>query len=420
ALMYLETGRYVITGITISSKADMSELSKTEPELAKRYEELRRQYAKASKDLEKREKYREAREIQRDEQIRQIPGWQTFQLALSEDAVKYLAMEGPIVVVNATPICCDAIVITQEIISVVKLHEMTYKKLAEYLATTTISDALLRLWTVAVEPILAATPLTPSRRVWWLTTGIAGRAPFHAASDHRPGSANNASSHAISSYIPSLKALHFSRSKRSNSAQAQMMLLVTMSTNPAPHHNLDTSYEEAAITKTFGTSKTHIAHPTPEDVLSLLPNFPFVHFACHGASIAYDPSQSGLLLTQNNPPAMITISDLEVDLIEGAIAYLSACFTAEQPDGKLADEAIHLANSFQALGFQHVIGTIWGADDRAAGEVARVFYERVFERESGVGGWDVAGALHGAVKAYKDEENADVVTWGPFVHIGSS
>lgn len=82
---------------------------------------------------------------------------------------------------------------------------------------------------------------------------------------------------------------------------------------------------------------------------------------------------------------MLTISALEhVDLKEGAITYLSACSTAELPDGKLADEVIHLANSFQAAGFQHVIKTMWDAEDRAAGEVAKRFYERLFgEREDG-------------------------------------
>lgn len=59
------------------------------------------------------------------------------------------------------------------------------------------------------------------------------------------------------------------------------------------------------------------------------------------------------------------------------MAYLSACATAEQPDGKLADETIHLANAFQTLGFQHVIGTMWGANDAAAGEIAKRFHDRL-------------------------------------------
>lgn len=33
------------------------------------------------------------------------------------------------------------------------------------------------------------------------------------------------------------------------------------------------------------------------------------------------------------------------------MAYISACSTAEQPDGKLADEVIHLANAFQTFFF---------------------------------------------------------------------
>ena len=453
ALMCLETGRCVISGITISSKVDLSELRKVEPDLANEYDELRRQYARASRDLEQREKYHDARARQQqvakqlattESLIRKAPGWESFQLAMTEGDVRELAADGPIIVVNATQIRSDAFVITEERITCVQLPEMSYEKLMQYVplfnllgsgarrnikqgkkntAKTTATDALLWIWTVAVEPILAVTELTSSRRVWWLTTGLAGRAPFHAAGDHRPGSTNNTHSRVISSYISSLKALRFSRSRSSAVAQRRKMLLVTMSKNPSPHRDLDTSYEETTISENFTRFNMHLSHPKPVDVLELLPSFPFVHFACHGASIAYDPSQSGLLLAEDGEAAMLTIADLEkIDLKEGAIAYLSACSTAEQSDGKLADEAIHLANSFQALGFQHVIGTMWGAEDVAAGEVAGRFYAKLFpsdEAQHVESELDVARALHEAIKDYMGETQGGVVSWGPFIHIGS-
>jgi hypothetical protein len=89
----------------------------------------------------------------------------------------------------------------------------------------------------------------------------------------------------------------------------------------------------------------------------------------------------------------------------------------------LADEAINLANSFQALGFQHVIGTLWGADDTAAGEVARRSYQKLRveadERNSGIGS-DVGLALHETLTEYKETLNGlkDILKWAPFIQIG--
>lgn len=442
-LMCLETGRCVISGVAISSRTDVSELRKLKPNLADQYDGLRKEYALASRDLEQRENYREAREHQTriakqlatiESTIRELPGWGTFQLALSESEVRDLAKDGPIVVVNVTQRRSDAIVITYKEILPLELPNMTHEKLLQYISlfdnmgnearrnvkirkkprgNDTVTDALLWLWDVAVEPILKVTERTPSRRIWWLTTGLAGRAPFHAAGDHRPGSVNNTYHHVVSSYISSLKALRFARSRSSKDAPQRKMLLVTMSTNPSPHRDLDTSYEESAIQTTFSTATTHLPHPDPDAVLAQLPDFPFVHFACHGASIAYDPSQSGLLLSGR----MLTISDLEkANVKHGAVAYLSACSTAEQADGKLADEAIHLANSFHALGFQHVVGTMWGAEDQAAGEVARTFYGTLFRDEDRK--WSVAHALHEAVGQLM-KQGGSVASWGPFIHIGA-
>ncbi|KAF4871464.1 hypothetical protein CGCSCA1_v009296 [Colletotrichum siamense] len=152
-----------------------------------------------------------------------------------------------------------------------------------------------------------------------------------------------------------------------------------MSSNPPPHRHPNTTYEKEAIGTTFVANKLlHLAQPDPESVLKKIPEFSFVHFACHGASINNDPNRSGLLLVKDGKPADLTIANLEeIELKEGSVAYLSSCSTAQQTDSKLAGEAILLAYSFQALGFQHVTGTMWAADDAAAGEVARRLYKKL-------------------------------------------
>ncbi|KAH6722775.1 CHAT domain-containing protein, partial [Leptodontidium sp. MPI-SDFR-AT-0119] len=283
------------------------------------------------------------------------------------------------------------------------------------------------LWTSIVKPVLDATRLTESRRVWWITTGLAGRAPLHAAGNHSAGSTENTGSNVVSYYISSFKALRYARQRRNREAPRRNMLLVTMQSNPTPHKDLDTRYEE----EVFGPFLTHLPQPSPSVVLDSLPHYSFVHFACHGFSLVNNPAANGLLLVDHGQAAILSISALEkVDLKDSAIAYLSACSTAEQSNLKLADEAIYLANSFQALGFQHVIGTLWGADDTAAGEVARRFYEKLCKEklDKAMGrkvigrqlGTEVGHALHEAVTEYKKTLDGakDVLKWAPFIHIG--
>ena len=455
ALKSLEAARCVIAEQSMSSKTDISELRRVDSDLANKYDDLRTQLTQSSRHLKLPGNYRGARKLQQEllqaiseteANIRHLPGWESFQLPMTEEDIRDLAADGPIIAVNATIIRCDAIVVTSKEIKLVRLHDMKFQDLEQNISlfsglgnesrrnavprrkkasTKTVSDALLWLWNVAVRPILEVTELTLSRRVWWITTGLAGRAPFHAAGDHSTGSRENTLSRVISSYISSFKALRFAREKKSASMPRLNMLMVTMSSNPPPHHKLDTSHEEQVAKEIFGDSVEHLPQPDPEAVLQRIPNYSVVHFACHGCSIAYDPSRSGLLLVKDGEAAMLAISDLEeVDLKEGAIAYLSACSTAEQADGKLADEAIHLANSFQALGFQHVIGTMWGAEDTAAGKVAKRFYKRLFSEAGREGANDhnslnVAGALHEAMIDYMNVVQKSVVSWGPFIHIGA-
>ena len=108
------------------------------------------------------------------------------------------------------------------------------------------------------------------------------------------------------------------------------------------------------------------------------------------------------------------------------IAYLSACSTAETAEKTLVDETIHLASSFQLVGFPHVIGTTWEANNTVAEKIANNFYTILIKQESVSPRDDrnVAYALHEAVKAYCGESKGrfkpvdDIIAWAPFIHIG--
>jgi CHAT domain-containing protein len=575
ALRSLEAARCVTSGIAMRENEDLSKLRAVEQVLADKYAGLRTELAQVSHQMQGSStslSFQSLRQLQqallqslseKEDKIREVEGFENFQRLLTEVQVKELASDGPIIAINVSQIRSDAFVVSRDGIKKVKLRKLKFGQLQDKLAlfdrlgnearrnavrreqeeehARSIRDqaaaALEWLWDAAVQPILEKTQLTETKRVWWITSGQAGRAPLHAAGCHAPGSTDNTVSRVVSSYISSFKAFHHAQGQRAMSVavasrerarlKKRNMLLVTVAQNPPPHHDLDTAAEEKVIHDIFGPESfsstaggpsflTHLSQPDPAAVLSQLSSHAFVHFACHGASVAYDPSQSGLLLVErykeqqqqpqdrdgneNNEegadvanangqydvarpgnrrppewdkwlPAMLTITNLERAFAEkplsvadgaGTVAYLSACSTAELADGRLADEAIHLANSLQALGFQHVIGTMWGADDVAAGEVARRFYEelefvqgrgganacrdRELENEheedggdgakpaiegGGDGGGgsdsdgsvelDVAGALHKAILSYKDESSGRpemALEWCPFIHIG--
>lgn len=100
-----------------------------------------------------------------------------------------------------------------------------------------MASVLLWLWDAAVEPVfnelgLYAVKSGELPRVWWIGVGCLSAAPFHAAGDHSRRSTRNTLSRAISSYIPTIKALSFARQKKLNLGLNCRLLLITMPTTP--------------------------------------------------------------------------------------------------------------------------------------------------------------------------------------------
>ncbi|KAK4967534.1 hypothetical protein LTR66_011943 [Elasticomyces elasticus] len=266
ALEILEAGRGIIASLMIDFRSDMSQLERLEPLLFSEYSQLRYRVSlplltdivgnryeavgglnttieqsvpgrvlsvpeaisQRSKDVNKLEKM--------ETTIRQSPGFDRFLLPLSSGEVVALADRGPIVSFNATRYRSDAFLITNTCICSLALKELKFDELADNIAKLVGKDKLttgtlctkagrqkqLRrmltwLWNVAVEPVLAQLgllmmPKLSERlpRVWWVTSGLMGQMPIHAAGD----SPRNTSSYVVSNYVPTLKALAYSRKKR--------------------------------------------------------------------------------------------------------------------------------------------------------------------------------------------------------------
>ncbi|PKK41188.1 hypothetical protein CI102_15103 [Trichoderma harzianum] len=462
ALQFLEASRCVIAGFAINSRTDVTELRAKDQDLCNKYESCRdvisrwERYQEAIPDgLNKMnsqdsvslpEKLKELGDIEK--RIRQIPGLQRFQLPLSSQEMMDLAKRGPIITLNVSKIRSDAIIVTSTDIWPIHLpglHQDRVDKIsAVFLGarprsfrdtavmstgdTTWISEKerlqedLLWLWKCCVCPVLDEVDDLKPKRVWWSAGGSAGRLPFHAAGDHSRNSNSNTISRVVSSYTSTLKALKYSMEMPGSKASTGRMLLIDMPETPG-YDDLNTTHEVAVITSQFGHRVTHLKSCSKSDVIANLSNSKFVHFACHGTSDPHDPSESGLVLLEEDAPALLTIGELDrINMQNAEIAYLSACSTAELSVGELLDEAIHISNSFQMLGFKHVVGTMWSADDHAAGVVARQFYTQLLGGdEEDQDEHQVAQVLHRAVCNFRKKAGVreDILLWGSFIHIGA-
>ena len=474
-LELLEAGRGIIASLTISSRNDVSDLDDIDPNIRLEYERLREKLnmiapsatyvgesLQHNGDFSKPTRVNETKSIvsredaihdleKLEERIRTLPGLSRFQLSPAATDLMELAAEGPIVSFNITIYRSDAFLVTHREVRVLQLPSLGYREgeanAVKILGRGKITNGKLRtkasrnkqlrkilqwMWDVAVGPVLKELGFLdpPSSgalpRIWWLTSGFLGSLPLHSAGYYGQGSTQNALFRVISSYIPSFKALAYARERRLKAVTKaeQRGLIVTMP-KTVGMKDLDVQEEARSVQDILGQLTVHppvvLETPTRQEVLRELPASTIVHFACHGASDAHNPSNGGLFLHRGS----LTIRDLgPIALPRAQIAYLSACSTAENAALHLLEEGIQVATGFQLMGFPHVVGTLWEASNRAAVQVAKGFYRNLAARANEdsrlVEHGAVAGALHDAVIALMERDGIeDAIAWAPFIHIGA-
>ena len=103
------------------------------------------------------------------------------------------------------------------------------------------------------------------------------------------------------------------------------------------------------------TTLTESSVGTVEEVLSLMKEADWVHFACHGIQDDANPTDSGLCLADQR---RLRVSDIiALSRPHGGLAFLSAYQTA-RGDEDLSDEAIHIAAGMLFAGYGGVSGTM--------------------------------------------------------------
>ncbi|KAH6867431.1 CHAT domain-containing protein [Coprinopsis sp. MPI-PUGE-AT-0042] len=414
-------------------------------------------------------------------QARQIPGFEDFlRPTQCSTLLQNLPEAGPVVVINADELRCDAIVLVRGLDEpiLVPLPEISYLRakgmqedLKAELAAGLLrmrektredrvvgqesdgySERLLRpkevrprreisntesllgeLWEAVVKPVLDALAFTtksatPTARIWWCPTGPFTFLPVHAAGIYGRGSSSIClADYAVSSYTPTISALTARvREKRKVKVGDGRLLLVSVPEAKGQTWIPGTTTEVRDLRDL--ASAHEIDHlwlegeeATAERVMEEISQSSVVHLACHGSQNAAHPMRSCFSL-HDKSLELSTI--IKANLKNADLAFLSACQTGTG-DERLANEAVHLAAGMLAAGFKGTVATMWAINDNYAPKVAEDFYkdllERGKEKGGGIDGEDAAFALHYATQELKKRlggAEKSFLTWVPYVHYG--
>lgn len=473
-LEILEIGRGVIANLQLELRSDITELESVNSDeartLAARFKTLREQLdnnravggfpetrdLKAAiriKSLERNELDSEFNETLT--KIRRLSGFDRFLLGPTESELKGLVGTGSIVAFNGSPVRCDAIIITFDDIRLYPLPSLQYSQLktktTEFAKLISESSSIRTydqskrgvrkilewLWDVAVGPVLdfmgiVGSPSGAWPKVCWMGVDSFSTLPLHAAGYHGNGSTKNVLDRVVSTYTTTIKSLAYSGTQlRKTGTQAARALFVSMPTTPGmPNGDLkhaDQEVKEASSILPLSIDHSILERPSKKDVLEGIQRSDLVHFACHGVLDPMQPSHSHLRLQdwQTSPLSVADLAALRLTIPR--IAYLSACFAAENRAEGLSDEGLNLAGACQLAGFPTVVGTLWRVNDEYSGKVAQMFYTGLVE--NAVINIDKASeALHWAVRKVRDEtrkvprmsrvEPDDPIIWGPYILMG--
>lgn len=303
---------------------------------------------------------------------------------------------GPIIVLNFSRYDSHAVLITQHGLKPIPLPGLTVQSFAKHwslLLDATertaltdpnrqkpLLDVLAWLWDTVAGPVLNTLNPLKGQRVWWMPTGPLALLPIHAAGHH--GTGDTVLDRVISSYIPSLFALTYART-RPPAAGTPRPLVVAMSSTPNASPLPAAAREAELIHNLFPDSLIlRDQKATAGPVLAGLANQPWAHFACHTELVYQTPSNTRLLLHDHKDKPFAIRDIAALDLHRAELAYLSSCNTA-RPPARLADESVHLAAAFLLAGFPQVFGSLWRVNDTVAFGFSEQVYRALHTMASG-------------------------------------
>jgi len=446
ALRLQELGRSVTNGQLLDYRSDISDLMSQYPTLAQDFDALRQELDSpfpstewsSDSSIDKGLQIQQAAIRRRNKvatdlddilsQIRQKPAFETFLRAESEEYLLSAAQEGPIVVVNATNLRSDAILLTQNRVSSIALPDLSQARKMKYFGKSGTTDdnevkreMLEWLWKAVVQLVLRElgfypTLVQPLPRIWWIGVGMMAQAPIHAATKFTKGTIKvklTTLQYCLPSYTSTIRALQYSRSRQQYQKNSSM-LIATMPTTPGagPLWGVIQEVKEIKNSLRHFSAIDILERPTAECVLRSLPGFSIAHFACHGVS-SVNPADSHLLLVKSTGEVdKLRVKDIAaLKLPPLRLAYLSACNTANST--AFVDEVTHIVSSFHIAGFINVIGTLWPAEDEACHKMAADFYAMFSKTDN------VAVSYRHAILGVMKQKPSQPMYWAPFINFGA-
>jgi CHAT domain-containing protein/predicted negative regulator of RcsB-dependent stress response len=204
--------------------------------------------------------------------------------------------------------------------------------------------------------------------------------PLHACQTNGAERAHLLDHYQIS-YAPSFDVLRHCQEQARSKSQGGLSLIAVANPEKAdPKKNLVwAEVEVERIAEFFPADHVRILdsgekeRATDNAVIAEIPNYAFVHFACHGNFNLREPLQSALFLA---PPATLTLDKAfkELELSRARLVVMSACETGLVDPGDLADEYVGLPAGFLLAGAPGVVSTLWAVDDLSTALLMQRFY----------------------------------------------
>ncbi|MGX1315936.1 tetratricopeptide (TPR) repeat protein [Streptomyces calvus] len=497
AVELLEQSRSVLTAESVAAVgADLDRLRAAAPELATAFVNVRKRIealdrpALAAEDSPVTPESRAVirLETQRAWQallrrIRALDGFAGFLMPPRAAVLTTTAAEGPVVYVYATPMRCDALVLTgdpDDPVSVVPLHDLRESEVVRRVkalgtavdrsvdpsldptgrraAQSEVLDVLAWLWDTVAEPVLTAlghtappAPGEPWPRLWWCPVGNLAHLPLHAAGHHRDLLATDGSPHrqaprtvldrVVSSYTATVRGL--ARARAAHHADGA----------PAPARAA--GHDDSA--PAAGRAARHRNRPDVRTAVVTVPDAPGVGVLpgaateaellaelIPGATVLADPTRAAVLAALPDHPVVHFAchhKPARIDPWQGKLLLhdhqrdpltvsdvsalrlnggLAYLSACSTTLTRLTDEALHLTGAFQLAGYPHVVGTLWPVGDRPALHLAADFYGRL--TRGGRSAPDLthtATALHHAVRALRAKYPVTPTAWAAHTHTGA-
>jgi len=341
AVQALELGRGVITGSINELRADIFDLQQKHPQLAEEYITLRDRLNSSAISTQRdvNQRYTTGQELERViEQIQQLPDFDRFLRAPSEDELMTAAECGPIVIINVSNYGCDALIIEKTQIQALRLSDLHVSDIRARSTESLAEPEILEwLWDTIAQPVLDKLEFTQSPssedwpHIWWIPTGLLTKFPIHAAGRHSQGSSNTVLDRVISSYSSSVKAIIYGRRHHlqpTRVSKSENIILLAMHKTPGQEDLQFATQEIDELERLCSPKELQVSKPSPykEQVLSALSSCKIFHFAGYGSTHGSDPLRSFLLLKDWKEEPLTVASLLTTNLRKQTpfLAYLSA------------------------------------------------------------------------------------------------